>query len=540
MGGASVIAVRCALSAVLATSSGLSAQQLRWQLPASAPSTVETNWMKGFADYDGDGSRDFVRAVWDPLTPYLDIVSGLDGTLLLRQWHPLGFFGDVAHAGDIDGDGVPDMIAVRGQGTASAQMLEVYSPSRNVVFWQYVGQGLSFGSEVLNLDTDGDGRPDVVTKTFSAAIADVYVFDHIGTLRYVVPCLAQGRRPASLANMGDMDGDGCDDILIGCLEPTARGLQWLVSGRTGATIRETYGLAAGHNLALHVSNLGDIDGDEVNDYAAFPWYTSPVLIAVAYSGATGAVIRSWTDGPNSVVAGEDFDQDGVPDLVTGADWILGPNRYGRTYCWSGRDGSELWRVDVVPFLPGSGGDNGTSGWMFASASLGQLPGSPYPVVAWLDTDWFMLGTSKGRIRAFDAARAGQGPVTGTACTSSGTLPLIGVRKLGTGTANTGFRTTVAKTHGNAIAALNFAFAPLATPVDLTPFGFAGCAVYVDPVATFLQTTGTTGLDRGYAAVDLPHPLSAAATGTDVVAQWLVLEPATGAYAATQMHAIRLP
>lgn len=535
-----MIPVRCTLGAVLATCALLPAQQVRWQAPASAPSTLETNWMKEFADYNGDGTLDFVRAVYDPLTPYLDIVSGLDGMLLLRQWHPLGFFGDVACAGDIDGDGIPDMIAVRGQGTASAQMLEVYSPSRNVVFWQYVGQGLSFGSEVLgNLDTDGDGQPDVVTKTFSAAIADVYVFDHRGTLRYVVPCLSQGRRPASLANMGDMDRDGCDDILIGCLEPTARGLQWLVSGRTGATIRETYGLAAGHNLALHVSNLGDIDGDGVNDYAAFPWYSSTGLIAVAYSGATGAVIRSWADGPNSVVAGEDFDQDGVPDLVTGADWILSGNSYGRTYCWSGRDGSELWRVEPVPYAQGAG-FNGTSGWMMYSADLGVQPGSPYPVVAWLNQEEFQAGNHSGVIRAYGGAYAGQGPVTGIACTSSGNLPLIGVRKLGAGTANTGFRTTVAKTHANALAALNFAFTPLVAPVDLTPFGFAGCRVYVDPVTTFLQITGTTGIDRGYAAVDLPHPLSAAATGTDVVAQWLVLEPATGAYAATQMHAIRLP
>lgn len=524
----------------LAVTASIAAQQLRWQSPASsAPPLLETNWMKGFADYDGDGYRDFVRAVRAPLTPYLDIVSGYDGTLLLRQWHPLGFLGDVAHAGDFDGDRVPDMIAVRGQGTASAQMLEVYSPSRNVVFWQYVGQGLSFGTEVLgNLDTDGDGRPDVVTKTFEATRADVFVFDHFGNLRYTIPCLVQGRRPASLADMGDMDGDRCSDFLIGCLEPTGRGLQWLVSGRTGATIRETYGPAPGAQLALHVANTGDVDGDGVDDYAAFPWFSSTGLLAQIFSGATGTVIRSWVDGPNSVVAGEDFDQDGVPDLVTGADWFLGGNKYGRTYCWSGRDGSELWRVEPIPYAPGTG-SNGTSGWMMYSASLGVQPGNPYPVVAWLNTEE-LSSNYGGLIRAFGGARTGQGPVTGIACTSSGTLPLIGVRKLGAGAANTGFRTTVAKTNADALAALLFAFAPLATPVDLTPFGFAGCKVYVDPVAVFLQVTGTTGIDRGYAAVDLPHPLSAATTGTDLVAQWLVIEPASGAYAATQMHAIRLP
>jgi hypothetical protein len=113
-----------------------------------------------------------------------------------------------------------------------------------------------------------------------------------------------------------------------------------------------------------------------------------------------------------------------------------------------------------------------------------------------------------------------------------------VRKLGVDTANTGFRTTVAKTHANAIAIAAFAFTP-APAVDLSPFGFTGCTAYVDPVVTFAQVTGATGIDRGYAAIDLPYPLSPAAVGTEVFAQWLVLEPATGNYAATQRHSIRL-
>ncbi|MBL9079358.1 MAG: VCBS repeat-containing protein [Planctomycetes bacterium] len=389
-----------------------------------------------------------------------------------------------------------------------------------------------------NLDLNGDGGPDVLASTYSSISAEVFAYDTKGNLLYAVPCLAQGRYPVSLCKMGDMNADGCDDFLIGCIDGTSRGCQMLISGRTGTTIRETFGLLPGDQTAMHASNLGDIDGDGVDDYAAFPWYSSARYIAVAYSGASGAVIRSWTDYANSVVTGLDFDQDGVNDIVTGADWGLGPSLYGRSYCWSGRDGSELWRVDVVPFPPGTG-SNGQN-WMWKSAALGSSPTNPYPALAWMDEQWYTIGTSSGRVRVFDGARLGQGPVTGTACTSSGTLPLIGVRKLGTGLANTGFRTTVAKTHPNALAALLFAFTPLPAPVDLTPLGFTACTLYVDPVATFLQFTGTAGIDLGYAAVDLPHPLSAAATGTNVLAQWIVLDPANGAYAATQRHAIRLP
>jgi hypothetical protein len=390
-----------------------------------------------------------------------------------------------------------------------------------------------------NIDVDGDGRPDFVSITSHSLESDVYVYDHMGQTRYVLPCLSNGRIAISLANMGDLDGDGGEDLLIGCNDASQRGLQWLVSGRTGATIRETYGLLPGDKTSDLVSNLGDIDGDGVADYAAFPWFSTTRLIAVAYSGATGAVIRSWDDYAFSVVVGEDFDQDGVNDIVSGSDWVVAGNLAGRTYCYSGRDGSELWRVDNAPVVPASSGITGGSGWMDTSVSLGVQPGNPYPVLAWIEPQWIMVGTSRGRIRAFGGAGAGQGPVTGTACTSSGTLPLIGVRKLGVGTANTGFRTTVAKTHANALAALNFAFTALAAPVDLTPFGFAACTFYVDPAASVLAVTGSTGIDRGYAAADLPHPLSAATSGTDIVAQWLVYDPATLAHAATQMHAIRL-
>jgi hypothetical protein len=519
----------------------LPAQQLRWQVPATGPSTTEYLWMNSFADHDGDGYADFLRWVIPAgSVPLLQIASGIDGSWLWTLTPPYALTAARAcHAGDMDGDGTPDLAFVRGD-TAFTRAMVVYSPARDVELWHVLGSlSQGYGDVLLgDLDVDGDGRPDLITNTFGSTAGEVFVYDNGGTLLYTVPCYPLGRYPVSLAKMGDLDGDGCDDFLIGCVEPSARGLQWLVSGKTGNTIRETYGLLPGDHLALHACNLGDIDGDRVDDYAAFPWYTALRQIGVAYSGATGAVIRSWADFPNSVVAGEDFDQDGVPDLVTGGDWILGPSLHGRTLCFSGRDGSELWRVDVVPFAPGTGSTG--SNWMFYSANLGAPPGNPYPAVAWMDTQWITIGTSYGRIRTYDGARAGQGPVTGTACTSSGTLPLIGVRKLGTGTANTGFRTTVAKTHANALAALNFAFTPLATPVDLTPLGFAGCTVYVDPIATFLQVTGTTGIDRGYAAVDLPHPLSAAAVGTDVVAQWLVYEPATRAHAATQMHAIRLP
>ena len=39
------------------------AQQLRWQVPASGPSLVQSSWMGAFTDYNHDGYRDFLRIV---------------------------------------------------------------------------------------------------------------------------------------------------------------------------------------------------------------------------------------------------------------------------------------------------------------------------------------------------------------------------------------------------------------------------------------------------------------------------------------------
>jgi hypothetical protein len=514
-------------------------QQQRWQVPATAPSTTENYWMGPYIDHDGDGARDFLRLVFISPGVYLEIASGLDGSTLLQHTHPLGFVAAIAqHAGDVDRDGHPDLAIVRG-GISGSRRLEMYSPSLDTALWTTFGtHSAGYGTSLLaNIDVNGDGRPDVITTTLSFNEADVYVYDSTGALLYVVPCLAKARFPISLAKMGDVDGDGGDDFLIGCNDASDRGLQWLISGRTGNPIRETYGLLPGDRTSDHISNLGDIDGDGVDDYAAWPYFSAARLIAVAYSGATGAVIRSWPDYANSVVTGEDFDQDGVNDYVSGADWVVQTNVAGIAWCHSGRDGSELWRVANTP-APNITG-NSSPNWMLYSAGLGPQPGSPYPSIAWLNRNMALVGTFPGLARAYAGTRAGQGPVTGTACTSSGTLPLIGVRKLGVGTANTGSRITVARTHAHALAVLCLDFSPRVTPIDLASLGFASCTLYVDPIATFLQVTGTTGIDRGYAATDLPHLLSATAVGTDAVAQWLVFDPATVAYAATQMHAIRL-
>jgi hypothetical protein len=79
---------------------------------------------------------------------------------------------------------------------------------------------------------------------------------------------------------------------------------------------------------------------------------------------------------------------------------------------------------------------------------------------------------------------------------------------------------------------------LPLPVALDPYGFQGCDLLVPLDFAGATIAGSAGINRGYAAFDLPRPL-ATAGGTPFACQWLVLDPTTGLHAWTMRREFRL-
>jgi hypothetical protein len=159
------------------------------------------------------------------------------------------------------------------------------------------------------------------------------------------------------------------------------------------------------------------------------------------------------------------------------------------------------------------------------ADLGVQAGNPHPVYA-VDCLYCTPGSSAFTLQVWRSEPA-RSTLSGSGCATSGNPLVPGLRKTATGS-----RLQLAGAPPGALAwcilgdgtATTTSGLPL--PVALDPYGFQGCSLNVPLDFVGATITGTSGIDRGYAAFDLPVPL-AATGGRRCAAQWLVLDPATG-------------
>ena len=175
----------------------------------------------------------------------------------------------------------------------------------------------------------------------------------------------------ALAGVGDLDGDGSPDLLIGASEHDTGGLHsagraTVVSGATGAVLLAFGGTDTNHDLGQSVAAIGDVDGDGKTDFAI----ASPgedLLghksgVARLHRGSDGAVLQTYGNGlttadladsyADQVAAAGDLDGDGVPDVLVSAHGRLNSphGRPGAIEARSGADGSLLFelRDDLTP------------------------------------------------------------------------------------------------------------------------------------------------------------------------------------------------
>ncbi|MBL8860724.1 MAG: FG-GAP repeat protein [Planctomycetes bacterium] len=224
--------------------------------------------------------------------------------------------------------------------------------------------GESYGTAVALVgDVDGDGRADFAGTSTTAAQNRGVVRLHSGAdaaLVWEVQGPIAGQRfGASLARLGDLDGDGRDDLLVGAWSASftgalQAGAARVLSGASGATIREHRGDAAQDHFGWTVAGLGDLDADGVLDYAVGAVDDddnggSSGTVRV-FSGASGVTLYTLRGAAAEDLFGTaiarvpDADGDGVDDMAVGAPSFASNLRPGYVRLHSGRTGALLWTV----------------------------------------------------------------------------------------------------------------------------------------------------------------------------------------------------
>jgi hypothetical protein len=353
-------------------------------------------------------------------------VFSRNGTLEIAKEgsYGAGNFGEaVAGVEDLDGDGVADIVVGAGNDRDSPSgdrigVVYLISGSDGEVIDTNFGdlRADQWGAVVAAAgDVDGDGAPDVLVASNAAdnlgsggviqennglvRILDGEDFSHVLVEARGAP---EDKLGKAAAMVGDVNSDGVPDFAAGAPGVTIgfsgnAGVVELRSGATGAllrTVEEPVPQTAA-NFGSAVAGLGMIDGDSTPDFVASAPAAKVDDFARAgrvqvFSGKTGAALWSETGKApgtrfgNALANAADWDGDAVNDVAVGSpgDAFRGRRGAGSVRILSGVDGNELarfggWRGIETRFFVASRGFDGlpevlnVSGIRGSSRSLGR-------------------------------------------------------------------------------------------------------------------------------------------------------------------------
>jgi hypothetical protein len=233
--------------------------------------------------------------------------------------------------GDINGDGVDDVITGPGSGggphvkvvdgTRLGQLLPNGEIADSALLYTFQAYDESFrgGVYVAAGDINGDGRADVVTGAGDGGGPAITIFDgKTGSLMYTMLAYEDSFRGGVTVAVGDVTGDGRDDIIAGS-GPGGGPSVAVFDGANREKVGSFYAYDPNFRGGVNVA-AADLDGDGVAEIITGSGLGGGPLVGL-YRGAKGSQVgvlnvASRAGAVNGLrVAAADVTGDGRADLI---------------------------------------------------------------------------------------------------------------------------------------------------------------------------------------------------------------------------------
>lgn len=367
-------------------------------------------YVVGLTVYDGQSASaaDTVTITVAPVVPS-------DPTLLQLKWQ-YGIFGTGIgraglHISDLDGDGIPEIIASASLGQSGINSLWYILRHAADGSFEQIWRSHNYPAPIVRLalaDITGDAKEDVII-----ALADGTIRIYDGPTRQEIKSLKAAATLTAIA-IADLDGDGKQEIVtsdgtgVFVYSPESGGLKWSIPTGGGTSIAvgnvdtdaaleivTTTNGGKGYVIDgvsksiewVYVNSfgaqvaLGDIDGDGMKEIVAASGWQKITVFDADRKTPVWEIVTALDIGALLVA---DADGDGVPEI------IYGDGQWGKIRAIDARTQKEKWTINNP--------DHGVSGIALGDADRDGK----------VEVLWGSGGTSSGPNRLYVVD-----PLTGT-------------------------------------------------------------------------------------------------------------------------------
>ncbi len=243
-------------------------------------------------DVTGDGIADVITGPGPGMPSQVKVFDGVNSALIRNFFaFPAGFTGGIfVAAGDVNGDGIADIVASPDSGLPPE--VKVFEGVNGNVIRDFLAYDPAFmgGVRVAAGDVNGDGIADIITGPGSGGPPQVKVFDGVNsTLIRNFFAFKPGFTGGIYVAAGDFNGDGVADI-VASLGSGAPPEVKVFDGANGNLIRDFLAFDPAFTGGVRIA-AADVNGDGIADFIAGsgPGIAPQIRI---YDGLTGALIQT--------------------------------------------------------------------------------------------------------------------------------------------------------------------------------------------------------------------------------------------------------